>query len=357
MRQSFVVGIFVIGWGAFLATPTYSQGVTAFVVPDDQPTIQAAINAANPGTTIIIRTGTYRESIKILKDNIRLVGAEEPGTVIIDGKELVDVPGIHLLNASRVEIRGLVVQNFDGFVGPESDDYHAGILIEGGRANSIRHNKLRLNGSNLVLDRSDNNQIHGNTVALAKHAGILLRNGSDGNILKSNTGYDNDHRPLTLPLDELPGCGILITGGSKGNSVKDNEFFRNGRGIMLENGASDNQIIGNMLHDNAKFGIAIFAGDTDNNTINNVLTNNVAINNAFRLLTSAEGALIGEAGFEEGADLFDELGDNSRLLFDSTQALPNKWEDNISEANNVGGVAIKCSTKAHCHRHDRIPVR
>ena len=346
--------MFLLGCGVFLSSPAHSQGVSAFVVPDDQPTIQAAVNAANPGTTIIIRTGTYRESILILKDNIRLVGAEEPGTVIIDGKELVDVPGIHLRNASRVEIRGLVVQNFDGFVGPGPADYHAGILIEGGRANSIRHNKLRLNGSNLVLDRSDNNQIHGNTVALAKHAGILLRNGSDGNTLKSNTGYDNDHRPLTLPFAELPGCGILITGGSKGNSVKDNEFFRNGRGIMLEDGASDNQIVGNMLHDNAKFGIAVFAGG-DNLTKNNVLTNNVAINNAFRLLTSEEGTVIGEAGFEEGADLFDELGDNSRLLFDSSAALPNTWKDNISEANNVGGVAIKCATRAHCHRHDRIP--
>ncbi len=280
----------------------------------------------------------------IQKDNIRLVGAEEPGTVIIDGKELVDVNGIHLVNASRVEIRGLVVQNFDGFVGPGTEDYRAGILVEGGRANIIRHNQLRLNGNNLVLNRSDNNQINGNTVVLAKHAGILLSNGSDGNTLKGNIGYDNDHRPLTLPASELPGCGIRITGGSKGNSIKDNDLFRNGRGIMLDNGANGNQLVGNMLHDNVKFGIVIFAGDTP--AKDNVVTDNVAINNAFRLVTSGEGAVIGDAGFDEGADLFDELGGIDTL---------NEWEDNISEANNVGGVTIKCATKAHCHRSNRLP--
>ena len=342
-----LVGIVVlIGGIAFLSSSAHSQAVSAFIVPDDQPTIQDAINAANPGTTIVIRTGTYRESILIQKDNIRLVGAEEPGTVIIDGKELVDVTGIHILNASRVEIRGLVVQNFDGFVGPETGDYRAGILLQGGRANVIRHNQLRLNGNNLVLDGSDNNQINGNTVALAKYAGIWLKNGSDGNTLKGNIGYDNDHRPLTLSSSELPGCGILITDGSSGNSIKDNDLFRNGRGIMLERGANDNQIIGNMLHDNAKFGIALFAGD--NPAQDNVLTDNVAINNAFRLVTSVEGLVIGEMGFNEGADLFDELGGIDTL---------NKWEDNISEANNVGGVVIRCAIKAHCHRHDRLPAQ
>ena len=59
-----------------------------------------------------------------------------------------------------------------------------------------------------------------------------------------------------------------------------------------------------------------------------------------------EGRVIGETGFDEGADLFDELGGLDTL---------NEWEKNISEANNVGGVVIKCLRKAHCHRHDRLP--
>ena len=344
-RPILIIAFAMVGV-ALLSSHAYSQSVSAFIVPDDQPTIQDAINAANPGTTIIIRTGTYRESIVIQKDDIRLVGSEESGTVIIDGKELVDVTGIHLLNASRVEIRGLVVQNFDGFIGPGTDDYHAGILVEGGRANIIRHNVLQLNGNNLVLDGSDNNEITGNTVSMAKHTGVLLKNGSDGNEITGNMGYDNDHSSLLLPASSLPGCGIRVTGGSTGNSIEDNDLFRNGRGIMLDDGSNNNRVIGNMLHDNVKFGIAVFAGD--NPAQGNTFTDNVAINNAFRLVTDSVGTVIGEAGFNEGADLFDELGGIDTL---------NEWEDNISEANNVGGVQIVCLVKAHCHRHDRLPVQ
>lgn len=32
-------------------------------VPDDYPTIQAAVNAASPGDTIIVRDGTYYENV------------------------------------------------------------------------------------------------------------------------------------------------------------------------------------------------------------------------------------------------------------------------------------------------------
>ncbi len=336
--------------GAFLALffffslPAHSQTLSVIIVPDDQPTIQDAVNASNPGTIIIIRNGTYRETVTIQKDDLTLIGSAEAGTTIIDGGELVDATGIHLKNASRIEIRGLLVQNFDGFIGPGPGDYHAGILVEGGRNNVLRDNQLRMNGSNLVLDRSDNNQITGNTVSLAKHAGILLTNGSDNNVLKANVAYDNDHRPLTLPSSEIPGCGILIMDGSKGNALKNNELFRNGRGIMLEHGSDHNQVIGNMVHDNVKFGIAVFAGD--NPAKNNVLTDNVALNNAFRIVMDGEGRVIGETGFDEGADLFDELGGIDTL---------NEWDKNISEASNVGGVVIKCLRKAHCHRHDRLP--
>ncbi len=50
----------LVGCIAFLSSSAHSQAVSAFIVPDDQPTIQDAVNAANAGTTIIIRTGTYR---------------------------------------------------------------------------------------------------------------------------------------------------------------------------------------------------------------------------------------------------------------------------------------------------------
>lgn len=343
-----------LGLVALLSTSVQSQEIAAIIVPDDAPTIQIAVDQANSGTTIVIRTGRYRESILIQKDNIRLVAAEDLGTVVIDGKELLGVTGIHLKNANRVEIRGLTIQNFDGFIGPDPHNYHAGILVEGGRANILRHNRLQFNGNNLVLVGSDNNEIHGNETLGARRAGIFLKDRSDKNTIQGNVAYDNDHRPLIEDPLSLPGCGIQISRGSRDNVVKDNELFRNGRGIMLEQGATGNQIIGNSVHDNARFGIVVFAGDSP--ATGNIIRNNVAINNAFRFVTNKDGGLIGDAGLDEGADLFEE---GAGLFFDEQGAnkTTNTWEDNIAEMSNVSSLTIACLVKQLCHNSDRLPPR
>ncbi len=39
----------------------------SIIVPDNYSTIQAAVNAASPGDTITVRSGTYRENITISK--------------------------------------------------------------------------------------------------------------------------------------------------------------------------------------------------------------------------------------------------------------------------------------------------
>lgn len=52
------------------AAVSESDGVsssTTIYVPDSYPTIQAAVDAASPGDTIIVRDGTYRENIDVNK--------------------------------------------------------------------------------------------------------------------------------------------------------------------------------------------------------------------------------------------------------------------------------------------------
>lgn len=38
--------------------------------------IQAAVNEAQPGDTIFVPPGTYRETVRVLKNNITIVGSE-----------------------------------------------------------------------------------------------------------------------------------------------------------------------------------------------------------------------------------------------------------------------------------------
>ncbi|HID43216.1 MAG TPA: hypothetical protein EYP30_05460 [Archaeoglobaceae archaeon] len=69
-----------------------SSALTIYV-PDDYPTIQGAVDAANPGDTIIVRDGIYYENVMVDKSlNIRsencstncIVNAANPDNHVIN---------------------------------------------------------------------------------------------------------------------------------------------------------------------------------------------------------------------------------------------------------------------------------
>jgi len=61
------------------------QGNTTIHVPADQPTIQAAINAAEEGDLVVVDPGTYFETINFLGKAITLRSSGGPSNTIIDG--------------------------------------------------------------------------------------------------------------------------------------------------------------------------------------------------------------------------------------------------------------------------------
>ena len=63
----------------------------ALIVPDNYPTIQTAIDAASPGDTIVVRSGTYFENLTLNKSIILTAEFYDPNdpthyTTIIDGR-------------------------------------------------------------------------------------------------------------------------------------------------------------------------------------------------------------------------------------------------------------------------------
>lgn len=76
-------------------------------VPGDYATIQAGINAASPGDTVLVAPGTYNENIQ-LAENVSLFGSGADNT-IIDGGGLNDV--IKALNINNFIIQDFTVQN------------------------------------------------------------------------------------------------------------------------------------------------------------------------------------------------------------------------------------------------------
>jgi parallel beta-helix repeat protein len=72
MHQFIRVGLVAAGCmiGLTLVSPTSAIANTHLVHPGDS--IQAAVDAASPGDTIMVRAGTYRESVKIQTDGLTL---------------------------------------------------------------------------------------------------------------------------------------------------------------------------------------------------------------------------------------------------------------------------------------------
>ncbi|WNG26854.1 hypothetical protein F0U62_24660 [Cystobacter fuscus] len=77
-------------------------------VPQDHPSIQAAVDAASAGDTVRVMPGTYHESVR-LKSGIRLLGGGAPWTFLDGGGapgKLVDFSG-----ATDVVVAGFTFQN------------------------------------------------------------------------------------------------------------------------------------------------------------------------------------------------------------------------------------------------------
>jgi PelA/Pel-15E family pectate lyase len=77
-------------------------------VPADFKTLQAAFDAAAPGTTILVEPGTYHEKLELTKDSITLIG--KPGAVLTwsDHPGMVNAQGdsINTRNSYSIRITG-----------------------------------------------------------------------------------------------------------------------------------------------------------------------------------------------------------------------------------------------------------
>jgi hypothetical protein len=78
-------------------------------VPDDQPTIQAAVDAAAPGDLILIAPGVYEEAVDVVTDDLTIRGLDRNEVVLEGGFELEN--GIRVL-ADGVAVENLTAQNY-----------------------------------------------------------------------------------------------------------------------------------------------------------------------------------------------------------------------------------------------------
>lgn len=147
--------------------------------------IQAAINQAFPGDTILVKSGTYRENL-LLDKKIDLIGVDSGGGApIIDPVKKGNAIEI-LADGCRVE--GFTIQNIE--------------LLNGIRVktsmNTIRRNTFLNNTEGIFLVSAMKNTIYGNTITNSSQFGIALE-ASNNNLIEENIVSKNS---IGIELDK-----------------------------------------------------------------------------------------------------------------------------------------------------------
>ncbi|UUX93104.1 right-handed parallel beta-helix repeat-containing protein [Methanoplanus endosymbiosus] len=214
-------GTFSVSLNITNSTGTYSAAkydyikvTDPLVVPDNYPTISAAISAAENGDTIQVKSGEYNEIVTINKTLI-LTGIDTgSGLPVINGEGLSDANSLVSLDCNNSVIENFVIQNFKG-------DYWAssGIYMNASYCSVLNNTICDLNYgiySSYIgyYKERFNNTISGNTIS-SNNEGIYLDRGCSNIKITSNEIRNN-----TYGLESYDNSYLFL----RNNSLHDNSY-------------------------------------------------------------------------------------------------------------------------------------
>jgi len=267
-----------------------SQAQSTINVPANQPTIQAAINAANNGDTVLVAPGTYTENINFNGKAITVTSSGGPSVTIIDGNANGTVVIFANSETPNSVLNGFTIRNgLSQFSAPTQGTgggihiFNASPTISG----NVVTNNQAVTGAGISVQFASP-IIKGNTITL-NHQCCGTGGSGGGGILIGGTGsaqiLNNTITNNTLSSAEGGGISLgastpIIRGNLiSGNSVSGLSPAATGGGIRIVN-QSDALILDNIIVENsADQG----AGISSTGSPNLFLLNNTIVNNDARL--------------------------------------------------------------------------
>jgi parallel beta-helix repeat protein len=222
-------------------------------------TIQAAVDAASNGATIVVYPGTHVENVDVYRQlTIRSYSGNPLDTVV-----RASSPGDHVLyvTANNVKISGLTVS------GASQNAPFSGIYLAGAKGCTLENNIVSGNWYGISLDNSASNILNNNVVSSNLGTGIYLGS-SVGNKLTGNMVSSNNENGIWLKdssnsntltgnsANSNIGSGFLLDNQCIGNSLSDNTAEANGgHGIDLNSASNSNYLKNNAISSNTIYGI------------------------------------------------------------------------------------------------------
>jgi hypothetical protein len=299
-----------------LVLPASSAAKSSDVIKvESGESIQAAIDAADPGTTIKIEEGTYKESLQISKDGIKLVGEGKDETHLVPPDPLVPGKGcvfedtsttpptvsaigicvndpeaqppvrIDGVSISRLSVTGFnsmgiflfavdnpVVKHVNA-----SDDGEYGIFSLASSGSRIYHNVTSNDGeAGIYVGSSDNADAKvKKNVSFGSTLGIFIRDAAHGAVIKNKT-FGNCVGILFLNTDESPdpqqdvadwvALKNRVTANNKACPASEEAPPFSGVGILVLGGVDISLIANHVLDNDAGANPSAFTGGISVNT-------------------------------------------------------------------------------------------
>ncbi len=221
--------VLVLSFSLVTAVPVAAATIN---VPGDYATIQAAINAANPGDTILVAAGTYLGGIQIDKA-LTLSSTDGADVTTIMGVDSNDSYLVRIYH-SDVTFEGFTVTNPDYSGGADASGILVGAYL-GDPANNVH---ILNNIVTQVRSETGSPSMYGAT-------GINIGIGPVSNLVISGNTITSIHNPDGAPVDHT--CGINIWDNANnveisGNIISDIKH----NGILLQY-VSDIQMKNNQI--------------------------------------------------------------------------------------------------------------
>ncbi len=247
-----LISLLLVASLADIVLPVYADEAKTIVVPDDYPTIQEAINRADPGDTVYVKAGQYNDSL-VIKQSIALIG--QKGAVI--NSWVIDVQPAILVSANNVTVKGITIDN------PSASSpwkFKLGIHLLGASNCTISNNVVtNCDREGIWLYQSANNVIEDNTIESSSGISLGL---STNNRINNNTVRNS-------------WLGIYVYYDANNNTFSGNDLYGNDVGISLSR-SEGNTFFANKISSD-QYGVQI--GDYLNEGLR--VTNNTFYHNNF----------------------------------------------------------------------------